>query len=123
MEHRCGERLALQLPAVLHLPGGEKIRCVINDLSSGGAFVTLPPVSQLPQGQLVLEVCLPYARPQRCRWTASVVHRQEHGIGLMFDELQLGDVLPFLAANRRERLQNATPREGSEHPAEHVFAA
>jgi hypothetical protein len=103
MEHRCGERLELSLPAMLRTPGGGKCRCVVDNLSTGGAFVSLPRNSEMPCGVVELEVWLPYAEPQLCRWRASVVHQQGRGIGLMFDQWPLGDLLPFLAAQKAAR--------------------
>jgi hypothetical protein len=81
MNHRCGERLALSLPAILHVRGGKKLRCDIDDLGCGGAFVSLPPGRELPRGLVMLETWLPYAQPRHCRWRALVIHHREHGVG------------------------------------------
>lgn len=107
MNHRWGARLALSLPAVLHVSGGEKLPCHIDDLGCGGAFVSLPRGRELPGGVVILETWLPYAQPQHCRWRALVIHCREHGVGLMFDDLQFEDLLPFMAAVRKstERLE------------------
>lgn len=103
MEHRCGERLAISLPAMLHTPQGARLRCQVIDIGCGGAFVKLAGDSRSLRGMVELEFWLPYVKPQHCRWRAYVVHSQPDGIGLMFDDLHLGDLLPFLAAEKASR--------------------
>lgn len=104
MEHRCGERLAVWVPAILHTPQGARLRCQVVEIGCGGAFIRLAgDKTSALRGLVELELWLPYARPQHCRWRAYVVHQQPDGLGLMFDDLRLGDLLPFLAAEKASR--------------------
>jgi hypothetical protein len=103
MEHRCGERLAVGIPAILRTRQGRLLNCTVEDLSCGGAFVRLPGDHAELHGLVELEMWLPYEQPQHCRWRACVMHQQPQGVGLMFDNLQFGDLLPFLSAERAQR--------------------
>jgi hypothetical protein len=100
MEHRCSERIAVALPVLVRTIRGEIMRGTIQDLSCGGAFLSVPASSALPRGLVELHVRLPYAEPQACHWRAYVVHQQEGGVGVMFDERHLSEVLPYIGAER-----------------------
>lgn len=98
MEHRCNRRMAVALPAQVRTARGEMIPGTIRDLSCGGAFLSVPQRYEFPRGMIEVHVRLPYDEPQNCRWRAYVVHQQDGGIGVMFDERHLGDLLPYIAA-------------------------
>jgi hypothetical protein len=100
MEHRCGERIATDIPVTVHKPDHQPIRGVMRNLSCGGAFLRLPDDQAMLRGSVYVELRLPYAESRRCRWQAFVVHHQPDGVGLMFDDRQLGDFLPLLAAQK-----------------------
>ena len=48
MEHRCGERLSLSLPAILHKPGGEQVAVTLRNLKTDlASFVFIADESPL----------------------------------------------------------------------------
>ena len=96
MEHRCGERIAMRLPVTLRRRG-EATPGILLNLSCGGAFVAMHAGTAPLRGLVEIELRLPYETPRACRWRAFVVHQHPDGVGLMFDELQLGELLPLLA--------------------------
>ncbi len=129
MEHRCGQRLSMSLPASVHTAGGSGVPVRILNIGCGGVFVAVPSRFIL-RGLVELQVRLPYADRRLCRWSAFVVHQQAHGVGLMFNELQLGELLPFLAAEQSSRrLANygqeigGRERAGDGQAVEHRFEA
>ena len=103
MEHRCGERLSMNLPAIVHTTGGEAVRVTIRNMSCGGAYIAMSASRVILRGLVELELRLPYAECRLYRWRAFVVHRKAEGVGLMFNDLQLGDLLPYLAAEKTSR--------------------
>ena len=103
MEHRCTERIATALPAVVHTVRDEVIRGTIRNLSASGAFLALPADCSILPGFVEIEVHLPYEEPLPCRWRAYVVHREAGGVGVLLDERHLGDLLPFLCAESSAR--------------------
>jgi len=100
VEHRCGERLSMRLPATVHKTNGEAVRVTIRNLSSGGAYVELPADRSILRGLVELELCLPGEEPRSCLWRAYVIRQQADGAGLMFDDRWSAERLPFLAALR-----------------------
>lgn len=102
MEHRCGERLSISLPATVHTAAGDAHRVTILNISCGGVFIAVANRVML-RGLVELRVRLPYEECRFYRWRTFVVHQQAQGAGLMFNELQLGELLPFLAAQKATR--------------------
>lgn len=100
MEHRCGERLFVNLPATLHKSGGAEMAVTIRNLSSGGAFVAVPVDREVLRGLVELEFRVPGGEPADFLWRAWVIRQQADGAGLMFDDRQLSARMPFIAAQR-----------------------
>lgn len=100
MEHRCGERIPMNLPATVHKAGGEDVPVTIRNLSYGGAFVALLVDRAVLCGRVDLEFSAPGSDPEQFLWRAWVIRQQADGAGLMFDDRQLSARLPFLAAQR-----------------------
>jgi hypothetical protein len=95
MEHRHGERLPTNLPAVVHTDDGRNSAVTIANLSCGGAFLSVVATSLELRGLIEVEFQLPSGT---ClRWPAFVVRRQADGVGVMFDNLKMGELRPFLA--------------------------
>jgi len=105
MEHRCGERLSLSLPATIHTPDGERIGVILRNLSTGGAFVAVPADRAALRGVVKLAFHVPGKDTEAFLWRAWVVRQEVDGAGLMFDDRQSAARLPLLAARsilRRE---------------------
>ncbi|MEC4719800.1 UDP-forming cellulose synthase catalytic subunit [Noviherbaspirillum sp. CPCC 100848] len=51
---RRSHRVNMRLPAVLHLPGGQLMRCETEDFSEGGAALQMEQVPELPAEELVM---------------------------------------------------------------------
>jgi cellulose synthase (UDP-forming) len=51
---RRSHRVNMRLPAVLHLPGGQLVRCETEDFSEGGAALQMEQVPELPAEELVM---------------------------------------------------------------------
>jgi len=100
VEHRCGERLSMRLPATVYKTNGEAVGVTIRNLSSGGAYVELPADGAMLRGLVELELCLPGEESRSCLWRAYVIRQQTDGAGLMFDDRWSAERLPFLAAQR-----------------------
>lgn len=103
VEHRCGERLSMILPAIVHKANGEAIGVMLRNLSGGGAFVSMPVDRAILRGLVKLAVHLPGTEPRFCLWRAFVIRQQADGAGLMFDDHQSAERRPFLAAQRSMR--------------------
>jgi len=100
MEHRCGQRFAINLPGVLHVLGDTALAVTVRDVSTGGAFVEVPAGQPAPRGLVTLEFqVLPDDAP--ILWRAWVIRQQDDGAGLMFDDGELASRLTFLRARRR----------------------
>jgi hypothetical protein len=94
----------------LHTRQGDSLQGVLCNMSCGGAFISMAPDPRPMRGMVEIEFELPYAEPRRCRWRAYVVHQQGDGVGVMFDDGQLHEVLPYLAAEKMAlRLQPRRP--------------
>jgi hypothetical protein len=107
MEHRHGERVPMNLPAVVHTDRGKHLAAIISNLSCGGAFLSVPAKRVHLRGLIEVEFCLPDGESRR--WRAFVVQRQPDGVGVMFDDLKLEELLPFLAWVRtKQRGRGAT---------------
>jgi hypothetical protein len=100
MEHRCGERLAVNLPALVRSAGGEHVAVMIRNLSRGGAFVAVPADRAVLRGLVELEFRVAGSDTREFLWRAWVIRQQADGAGLMFDDSQLAARLPVLAAQR-----------------------
>lgn len=100
MEHRCGQRLSLDLPATVHSSGGEQVGVTLRNLGNGGAFVAVPRDRAILRGLVKLEFHLPGNDPGDYLWRAWVLRQDADGVALMFDDLQLASRLPFLASQR-----------------------
>ncbi|MBL8201547.1 MAG: PilZ domain-containing protein [Chromatiales bacterium] len=100
MEHRCGERLPINLPAIVHKSGGDDVPVTIRNLSHGGAFVAVPVDRAVLRGLVELEFRATGSDTREFLWRAWVIRQQADGAGLMFDDRQLAARLPFLAAQR-----------------------
>lgn len=105
MEHRCGQRIEVHIPALLRVPGEHPTPCVVAELGCGGAFVRLPEDRVDLRGVVELTVALPFERRRLSRWRGYVIHRQSGGIGIRFDDEGMGERLPFIAAESRYRRQ------------------
>ncbi|MDH4023122.1 MAG: PilZ domain-containing protein [Gammaproteobacteria bacterium] len=107
MEHRHGERVPMNLPAVVHTDRGKHLAAIIGNLSCGGAFLYMPAKRVRLRGLIEVEFCLPDGDSQR--WRAFVVQQQADGVGVMFDNLELEELLPLLAwARAMQRSRAAT---------------
>jgi hypothetical protein len=104
MEHRCGERLVTTLKARIHRNGGAAVDCTLRNLSAGGAFVALAADRAVLRGVVDLELTLP-GDQRACRWRAYVIHQGLDGVGLMFDEQDMGRRLQFLTSQRARGIQ------------------
>lgn len=105
MEHRCGERLSLSLPAIVHTPDGERVAVTLRNLGTGGAFVAVPADRIALRGVVELELHVSGHDPEAFLWRAWVIRQELAGAGLMFDDRQREARLPLLAARsilRRE---------------------
>ncbi len=100
MEHRCGERLSLSLPAIVHKPGGEQVAVTIRNLSTGGAFVAASADRVALSGVVQLEIRVAGNDPEYFVWRAWVIRQQADGVALMFDDRQRTARLSLLAARR-----------------------
>jgi hypothetical protein len=109
MEHRCAERIAMALPVTVRSARHPSAPGTIRDLSCGGAFIALPAGFGPFNGCIEVQVSLPFAEPRNCRWRAYVVHSQTDGIGVMFDERNLGDLLPLICAETAARRLRQAP--------------
>lgn len=86
MEHRCSIRKSLTLDVVIDYRGLGLVRGRTQDIGMGGVFVDTGCV-QLPVNAMVnLAVMLDGVR-HPLRIGAIVVHTQESGVGLLFEEL------------------------------------
>lgn len=108
MEHRCGERLPVHLPGLVHEAGGEQVAVMILNLSNGGAFVEVPADQPALHGVVDLEFRVPGQDAAAFLWRAWVIRQQSNGAGLMFDDRQLATRLPFIAAQRVLRSTQGT---------------
>lgn len=100
MEHRCGQRLSVDIPATVHRSGGEPVDVTLRNLSNGGAFVTVPRDRVILRGLVELEFQVPGNDPGDYLWRAWVLRQDADGVALMFDDLQLASRLPLLASQR-----------------------
>ena len=107
MEHRCGDRAELRLPAVIHTPFARPVECLVSNIGCGGAFLQVP-APRRPRGLVRIVATLPGARPSLREWRAFVVHSQPDGIGVMFDQPDFGGVLPLLRYEYQATRRNAT---------------
>jgi hypothetical protein len=98
MEHRCGERLLLSLPAIVHKSGGEQVAVTLRNLSTGGAFVVVPADRAALRGVVELEFRVPGNDSEAFLWRAWVIRQELDGAGLMFDDRQRSTRVPLLAA-------------------------
>lgn len=86
MEHRCSIRKSLTMDVVIDYRGLGLVRGRTQDIGMGGVFVDTGCV-QLPVNAMVnLAVMLDGVR-RPLRIGAIVVHAQESGVGLLFEEL------------------------------------
>ena len=90
----------MNLPAIVHKPGGEDVAVTIRNLSPGGAFVAVPVDRAVLRGIVALEFRAPGSDFRDFLWRAWVIRQQADGAGLMFDDRELAARLPFLAAQR-----------------------
>ena len=102
VEHRCGERLPMKLPATIHKSDGELIPVTVRNLSTGGAFVGLPADRATLRGLVGLELTLP-GEEHSCHWRALVIYQRADGVGLMFDDRRTAERQPILAAQKAIR--------------------
>ena len=100
MEHRCGQRFAVDLPAMVYLQDGVAVPVTMRDVSSGGAYVEIP-AGQPPLRGLVELEFQPSQDDATLLWRAWVIRLQAGGAGLMFDDGELAARLTFLRPRRR----------------------
>ncbi len=101
LEHRCARRYALSLPVRLRSVALGELRGVARDLSTGGMFVAVAADTFAPCSVVEVDLPLPAThRERKLRCSAIVVHRQENGVGLMFDELLSAGLVAQLVAPR-----------------------
>jgi hypothetical protein len=106
MEHRCGERFTVDLPAIVHSAAGECVAVTLRNLGNGGAFVAVPRHRAFLRGLVELEFHVPGTNPGDYLWRAWVLRQEADGVALMFDDHQRSSRLPFLAS----RLAGVRPR-------------
>jgi len=97
MEHRCSQRLFMELPAIVHQPGGPDVPVTIRNLSTGGAFIAVSADRSALRGVVELELAEPGGDPVAFVWRAWVIRQERDGVGLMFDDRQLDARHSFLA--------------------------
>ena len=99
----------MKLLATVYKADGEAIQVTVRNLSSGGAFIALPADRATLRGLVNLELTLPLPgnQPQTCLWRAFVIYKRADGAGLIFDDRQAVERLPFLAAQRAMRSTSA----------------
>lgn len=89
MEHRCAVRKPLELDVVLSYRALGFVQGRTRDVSMGGAFVETGCI-QLPVNAVVQASFILYpdnASTRSCSTEAMVVHGNENGSGLMFNDL------------------------------------
>jgi hypothetical protein len=111
MDHRCGTRHASGQTVLLRRPGwAGYIVGQLRDVSISGAFITVPrrifPLRSVVKAEVTV-----YERgtPRLVRLQGMVVRTAEHGIGLMFDELQPARRLATAGPGSREALLDQFP--------------
>lgn len=98
MEHRCGERVPMELPALVHTARCAVLDVTIGNMSREGAFVSIPADRATLRGLVELELNLPAEANEQCRWRAYVIHQRPDGVGLIFDDRRSAARLPMMAA-------------------------
>lgn len=86
MDHRCGDRVAIAVPALVGIYSGGWVPSTIRNVSAGGLFIETS-ARVFRNAFLVISThlnCLDAMR--RYRFPALVVHRCDEGVGLMFAE-------------------------------------
>lgn len=119
MEHRCGERVAITVPALVGIYAGGWVPSTIRNVSAGGLFIETS-ARVFRNAFLVISTHLNCPDTmRRYRFPALVVHRCDDGVGLMFAESQelmveavrdLKEVGAELYQRRYARLARMTPR-------------
>lgn len=77
---RKSPRRKVNVPAFLYTSDGRPLgECKMRDISAGGARLTLPPASELPD-----ELLLSFSRDGKVRRHCSLVWRNEEDLGVRF---------------------------------------
>lgn len=105
MEHRCGERVALGIGAVVRTPFAPPLECVVVNIGSGGAFLAVPGRRRV-RGLVRISAQVPGGRYSG-NWRGFVVHTQPDGVGVMFDEPWAVDLLDL--SRQRRHLNGPGP--------------
>jgi hypothetical protein len=98
------------LPAVVHTADGDVIGGMIANMSSGGAFVTIPADCAMLRGLIELEFTPPAGGNGQSRRPAYVIHQRADGVGVIFDDRRAGERLPRLAGSLPVRPGTAAER-------------
>ena len=105
MEHRLSPRTTTPIAVVVHVRGRGRARCVTRDASVDGMFINLDAGLFGVRERSVIEVTLAEAGggTPHAATMAYVVHRQRHGLGVMFTSLAspMRDAIARLLAERR----------------------
>jgi hypothetical protein len=109
MEHRWHRRIPVSIPVTLHFNDGACAGGEAANISRGGIFVaTLMPPSRA--GCVDVRLALPDCEDRvSIRLPAIVVHRGEHGLGLMFRSLDAQAEAAVL------RLTGSEPEQSAAH--------
>ena len=97
MEHRCSQRLSMELPAIIHRADGRDVPVMIRNVSHGGAFVAVSAGPALLRGLVEVELRAMAGESDALLWRAWVIRQAPDGAGLMFDDRQLPGRVSFLA--------------------------
>jgi hypothetical protein len=111
MDHRCGTRHASGQTVLLRRPGwAGYIVGQLRDISMSGAFIKVPR-RIFPQRSVVRAEVTVYdsGQPRLLRVQGMVIRTGEHGIGLMFDELQPARLVATSGPASRDELLDRFP--------------
>lgn len=113
MEHRYSERIDLPLPVEVNYKDHPPMDAQVQNLSREGMFIQSHSQALTPGSLVYLTFHLPSSAATAFRIPAMVVHRQQTGIGVMFQTIpdQLEEALDILltAAPDLARHQAANP--------------
>ncbi len=96
IERRRHSRMTLHIPVTLRTSDGQRVEGQLENLSSGGACVTLRQTGSILADEAV-EVDLQFSCPGRLASMTStepgvVRHRGRHTVGIQFNRLRMGRV-------------------------------
>ncbi len=121
MEHRCGYRRSVSIPAQVITGEGLKVQVEVRNISASGAWVRSP--SSLPlDARIVVQFATHDSSRQRPTVLAQVVRRNEEGVGLEWTEFSPDPIRRLLRqlSLERARHEGRAPRRVSAVHGEHV---